>query len=683
MTTRVVTRRPESRIDFLSPLSVIPGFGPRRVEAMKAGGYFTLGDLLANFPLRYVDRSRVVPIGDLPSHQGNQATVAGEIGATRVERGRRPRLRIQVKDATGTMDALWFHGVPYLRKSMRTGMRLVLTGTVGYYRGPQMIHPISETLRKDRDAPDVPFMPRYCLTNAMREAGITQNVLLKGVRWVLDHLRNYPRTIPAAVEKEKGFPPLSQCYRELHLPSDLSQLERYRSRIRYEELYHLAIQLQWSRRKFALPGRSMKPGELYERFREGLPFALTNDQREAIDRLHEDSAGDRRMHRLLQGDVGSGKTLVAFCACLPALNEGRQVVWMTPTEVLADQTARVVGQWLDRLGLSWGTLTGGMAAVDRQKTLTGLARGTTRVVVGTHALLAQSVRCAALSMIVIDEQHKFGIRQRLLLQEKEPTSDLLLMSATPIPHTLAGSLYGDLDVVTLRSRPFGRPAVSTHLVPEAKQDDMQDFLMDQVRTHRRQIFYVTPRVDAEESEDGWSKSSARKTFDRLRASTPAGIRLGLLHGRLGAAEKRSVLARFASGDIDLLVATTIVEVGVDVGGAGILVVEDAECFGLSQLHQLRGRIGRDGRRGYCFLLTNSGPESEARKRLQFFRGEHDGFAVAEADLRLRGPGEVLGVRQTGWDDLKLADMVRDASLFRQIRQTIEALAADSPAKLHH
>jgi ATP-dependent DNA helicase RecG len=650
----------------------VPGLGAKRVAALQESGLSTVRDLLYHFPRRYIDRSTVVPLGRIASCRDRECTVVGTVTRTRVERGRQTRFRIQVSDDTGTLDVLWFHGVPYFRRTIHTGARLCLTGKVSRYGTFQMVHPLMERVGAKSKGPELPFLPVYPVSMAMREVNFQQKSLVKAIEWCLDNLKHYPRVLPRAIEEKKGFPALAECLRQLHFPDDPTRLEPYRERLRYEELYQVALTLRWTRRKFALPGRPMCPGGLVDTVRGSLPFPLTPDQDRALAVLLEDAGSGTRMHRLLQGDVGCGKTIVALLACLPALNEGCQVAWLSPTEVLARQSHRVIARWLEVIGVTPALLTGAMPAAERRETLGGLRSGDVRVVVGTHALIQEGVAFRTLGMTVIDEQQRFGVEQRLALQEKDPAADFLLMSATPIPQTLAQTLYGDLEVVTIRHRPAGRTSVSTHLVPESKRGDMEEFIGARI-AEGAQVFHIVPRIEQSDPDD--EVRDAATVASELRGGPLGSVAVGMVHGRMGAGEVEREMRAFAEGATKLLVATTVVEVGVDVPAATIMVVENAERFGLCQLHQLRGRVGRGGDRAYCFLLARETAGGVAAERLRRFCRTHDGFEIAELDLSLRGPGEVLGSRQAGWDDLRMADIVRDAGLFREINQELSSLLA--------
>jgi ATP-dependent DNA helicase RecG len=662
----------DSRLDFLSPVSLVPGLGPKRATALRESGIDTIGRLLHHFPLRYVDRSTITPIFDLYKYGSVTRTIVGTITKTRVERGRSARLRVRITDDSGDMEALWFHGVPFFRKSLHTGMRVLCTGAVKLSPAAGvslMFHPMIESISGDRRLPEILFLPQYPLTLAMHDAHLGQKALLKAMQWSLDNVKHWPQALPGGLELEKQFPPLEHCIREMHFPSDPAAQPRFKARIIYEELYRLAVALVWNKRKFAQPGRSLNAGALADSFRKLLPFALTEEQERAIDVLLADARSTLRMHRLLQGDVGSGKTVAAFFACLPAFNEGFQAAWLVPTEALAQQAFSVLAPWCEKLGVAIDMLRGGIAMEKKKRILESCSTGRVQCVIGTHALLQPSVVFKKLGMIVIDEQHKFGAAQRLALQEKDRAADFLLMSATPIPQTLAQTAYGDLDIVSICGLPPGRMPVKTNCVPLHKRSAMETFVRGEILARGVQVFWVVPRIEKDDESD--SIKNAESVYDVLSKGVFSGLQCSIVHGRVEPAEQQRRMEEFKQGTIKALVATTIIEVGIDVPNASIMIVENAERFGLAQLHQLRGRVGRSSKQSYCFLLANDTENQAARQRLVYFCSHHDGFEIAEMDLRMRGPGEVIGWRQSGADDLLMGDIIRDAELFREILNEVE------------
>ncbi len=647
--------------------------GPKRTAAMLESGVETVGDILYRLPLRYVDRSVITPLGKMKEYIDSNCTVSGVVEAVRFEKGRKPRFIALLTDNTGSVELIWFRGLPYYRKTIRKGMRLVVSGKTTFFKTFQMVHPVVEILSASTTSEAViPILPLYGLTDAMREAGIGQQFMRNTIRWIFDNCRHFPQTLPQNIEKRRNLPSLAESLLNLHFPRPHTDMERFKERLKFEELYRLAISLHHSRRSFFRPGRPLSAGGLAEQFIGSLPFSLTHDQKSAIDTLLADIASPRRMHRLLQGDVGSGKTVVAFCAALPSLNEGLQVVWMTPTEVLARQTWKRINEWLQPLGYSAELLVSSLKSGGNHEIRRRIASGEVRFVVGTHALLQPSVTFHNVGIFIIDEQHRFGARQRLMLHEKDRRADFLLMSATPIPQTLAQTLYSDLDLAAIRSLPPGRQPVATHIVPNSKRSEMERFIRERIASGSK-CYYIVPRIEKNEDEEEATNQlhDLETTFAELTGGVFRGIPAAYIHGKLDNIEKERILEDFSSGKILLLVATSVLEVGVDVPEASVIVIENSERFGLAQLHQLRGRVGRGREKSYCFLLTSDQAGTGAIERLKTFCKEHNGFEVAELDLKLRGPGEVAGYKQSGWDDLLYADIIRDAKLFADICREIE------------
>jgi ATP-dependent DNA helicase RecG len=659
-------------LDFLSPVSLIPGMGPKRLDAFNESGIETLGDLLYYFPRKYIDRTVITPCSDAADFINNTCTVSGTVETIRVEKGSRGRLRVLIKDSSGSIELLWFQGVQFFSKSIKKDSHIIATGKVGKFGHIQMVHPMIETVNNPSQLTGS-ILPVYSISTVMKEAGIQQKLLGKMVQWTLKNLKHYPQVLPDLIERQKSFPPLAECLYKIHFPDNLRALDTFLLRIKYEELYRLAINLRLSKRKFELPGRRLHAGSLSEKFRALLPFPLTEEQNKAITILYKDSQTDKRMHRLLQGDVGSGKTVVAMFSCLPALNDGFQIAWLTPTEVLARQTYNLLSHFFSQLGFTTELLKGGLAPSKKKTILGDIESGAIRCIVGTHAIIQSSVKFKNPGMFVIDEQHKFGAAQRLSLQEKDLAADFLLMSATPIPQTLAKTLYGDLEIVTLEKGPAGRLPVSTHIVPETKRYAMEEFVLGQIQKENTQVYYVVPRIEKDDDFENAPVKDVETTFKALThgvfSSTPAAF----LHGKMSADEKEKIMDNFASGISKLLVATSVIEVGLDIPNATIIIIENAERFGLAQLHQLRGRVGRGSKKSFCFLLSSKSTDEKAIERLSIFCKHHDGFKIAEMDLEFRGPGQITGFKQSGWDDLLMADIVKDAPIFREIQQNLDII----------
>lgn len=658
-------------LDFLSPVSCIPGMGPKRIKALAESGIENIGEFLYNFPHRYIDRSEIVPLQRIRDFSGRICTVRGKVISVRLEYGRKQRLKMHLKDESGTIELVWFRGIQYYSKGFKD-TDVIVTGKVIYYGHFQMVHPIIEKISGNEKTPQLKFVPRYSITKTMQEAGIQQKLIIKAVSWCLKNLKHFPRVLPEIIENKKGFPPLQQCLNEIHFPSDISRLEYYKERIGYETLYRIVLDVKLSKRRFFLPGRSMSAGNLPRRFKKLLPFDLTEDQSRAIAELYKDAGSNKRMHRLLHGEVGSGKTLVAFFACFPALNEGYQVAWLAPTEVLARQTFNLISSWLFSLGYKAELLTGGFTVSKRQGILNLLSKGKIDFLVGTHALLQVSVVFKSLGMIVIDEQHKFGVQQRLALQEKGLASDFLLMSATPIPQTLAATFYGDLDITAICKCPLGRSPVFTYLVPDFKRTDMERFICEQISGGAR-VYYVVPRIDSDIETPDSEMRDLETVYHELKKNCFSTYSIQCIHGRMKSEQKQKIMIDFANGETDILVTTTVIEVGIDIPEATIMVIENADYFGLSQLHQLRGRVGRGNKKSYCFLLTTNKSNTYAQKRLSVFSKTNDGFKIAEMDLKYRGPGEMAGLKQSGWSDLLIAEILKKPDLFNEIQREIDQI----------
>lgn len=658
--------------DFLTHVGNVPGIGEKSVYALQQAGITTIGDLLQYFPRRYIDRSVLTPIAELGAHADACCCVVGTITRTRVQRGRRSRFRIWLQDATGTCEAMWFHHIQGMRSQLRKGKKIALTGTVSARYGVCMVHPLVEPLAGDQDRPAVAYLPVYPMTGAMKEARMSQKRLFDAIAWCLRHVEQYPQMLPRQLEAAHGFVSRRHCIRQLHMPDDPAALGPCIERLKYEELYALARELHFSRRRFAGNGRALAPGDMTARFERHCPFPLADEQKETIALLQREAAGPQRMHRLLHGDVGAGKTVVAFCAALPALDNGFQVAWMAPTEVLAAQTHAVISQWAQPLGLEVCLYTGRSAGAQRQRIAAALSAGQRLLVVGTHALAGDSLCFGRLGMCVIDEQHRFGVAQRIRLQHKDPRADFLLLSATPIPQTLCHTMYGDLKTVALHTGAWARRRhVTTHMVPAHKRRDMQAFVAEALAHGDSRAFYVVPRIEAD--DDG--ETNGLRDIETVQKDLAGGpckrIPMAVLHGRSGPEAQQEAVRGFAEGTVRFLLATTVIEVGVDVPDADIMVVENAQRFGLAQLHQLRGRVCRGTGRGYCFLVYDSDIGDAARQRLKYFCTDNDGFRIAEKDLQMRGPGELTGVRQSGWLALRFADMLRDAAAFKKIQAYID------------
>jgi ATP-dependent DNA helicase RecG len=669
------------------PVTALRGVGPRLADRLRRLGIRTAEDVLLHLPARYQDRSRVVPIGLL--RPGAEAQIEAEVVGAEVTASGRRFLLCRLRDASGALTLRFFHFSPAQQQLFeQTGTRLRCFGEVRQgYAGLEMIHP--ECRRLDPDTPPVSdrLTPIYPATAGLQQ--FTLRALAEQALAQLDAGALLPELLPPALRAQLQLPPVAEAVRLLHRPpSDASLAEldggRHpaRRRLAFEEL--LAHQLSLRRLRERMRRQAAPPlagdGGLSRRFLERLPFTLTGAQRRVLEEIAADLAQPRPMLRLLQGDVGSGKTVVAAVAALRAVETGAQAALMAPTELLAEQHYRGFQNWLSGLGVEVAWLTGRLAGRARRTLLERLAAGEIQIAVGTHALFQDRVSFAELALAIVDEQHRFGVHQRLALREKGRQGDRrphqLIMTATPIPRTLAMSAYADLDTSIIDELPPGRRPVKTVAAPDSRREDVIDRIRRACR-NGRQAYWVCPLI--EESETLQCQAAA-VTAERLTALLPE-LRIGLVHGRLPAADKEAAMAAFKAGALDLLVATTVIEVGVDVPNASLMIVENAERLGLAQLHQLRGRVGRGDTDSSCVLLYKPPLSSIAHARLAVLRECNDGFEIARRDLELRGPGEVLGTRQTGEQSLRVADLLRDGDLLNAARYAADRLLREHPDRV--
>ncbi|MDH5234083.1 MAG: ATP-dependent DNA helicase RecG [Gemmatimonadota bacterium] len=657
-----------------TPVHFLAGVGPRRAELLKRLNIFTARDLLFHIPHRYEDASTVTSIAKL--RVGDDATVIGTViskGILPTRKGLRV-FQAVVQDASGLIEAGW-PGQPWLDRQIQKGDVLLLSGPVRFFHGRQLSPREFVNLGADADG-----------TMGGRVLSVypaTEGLSFKLIRGLIDRhldalLPLVTEYLPAHLLAEAGVPALPEALRAVHRPTSVAEALAGRARLAYEELLFVHL-LQRRARAIAREARDgirfVRKKTLTTQLRKALPFALTGAQVRAVKEIVADMGTPTRMHRLLQGDVGSGKTVVALFAALLALENGYQVAFMAPTELLAEQHVRTIDHLLAPLGIIPVLVTGSRTVKERRLAATRLESGEPVIAVGTHALVQEGTRFARLGLAIIDEQHRFGVDQRRILGERGSGAekpDVLLMSATPIPRSLALTLYGDLDVSILDERPPGRKPITTALRPEHGRTRVLDFVARQLDAGR-QAYIVYPLI--EDSEKVTLKA-AKTAFEELTAGALKGRRVALLHGKLPAEEKDGIMRRFRDGALDALVSTTVIEVGIDVPNATVMLIEHPERFGLSQLHQLRGRVGRGAEESYCILLGDVSPE--AAERLQHFLDTEDGFAIARADLELRGMGDLFGERQSGVPTFKVADPLRDEELSEVARAGAERLLAEDP-----
>lgn len=649
-----------------TPVRYLKGVGPKTAERFEKLGILTLSDLLCHYPRRYLDFSKPYSIAEAPAD--TECVVKAEVFAKpggRILPGGRRMERITAGDDVSSLEITWFNN-PYAAQKLELGQEYYFQGIVtGGMLRRQMVNP---QVRTDAQVKSSPFEAVYPQTE-----GLTSSAIAKCVRQLLPHAELLPDPLPPEMLKKYRLLSKADAVRAIHCPATEEEAFAARRRLIYEEL--LVLQLGIGRMKnhgAASTGAPMKKADVSP-FWESLPFSPTGAQRRAVEEILTDMSGETSMNRLLQGDVGSGKTLVAAAAIWACIRAGYQAALLAPTEILASQHAENLNRLLSPFGMRAALLTGGMKAAARRTTLAAIRDDEADLIVGTHAILSEGVEFARLGLAVVDEQHRFGVRQRGLLAEKAANPHLLVMSATPIPRTLGLLMYGDLDISILDELPPGRKPVKTRCITGKKRADLYGFL-DREIDSGRQAYIVCPAIE----DAGGSGLNAVKSYyeDIAKAYLPD-RRVGLMHGKLKPKEKAEVMDDFKSGRLDALVSTTVIEVGVDVPNATVMVIENAERYGLSALHQLRGRVGRGAAESWCFLVSDNASES-VQKRLKFLCSTSDGFAVAQYDLETRGPGDFFGSRQHGLPTLQIADLMNDTRTLHAAQSEAVALLAEDP-----
>ena len=654
-----------------TPLQYLKGVGPRKAADLKKAGRLTVEDLLFRFPIRYEDRSRLQPIVSLKP--GQTAAISGEVLHASLQPTRRPGFRLfsaLVQDTSGQVQAVWPNQA-FLKDVIRAHQHLVLYGKVEYWgsRGLQITDPEFEILRDaDSDEPSTIHTGRIVPVYE-RTGSVTTNMQRRVVWQALAQLpAELFDPVPAEIGQREAWPTRRDALWQSHFPESTTPIEALnvfrtpaQRRLIFEDFFVFQAGLALRRQRNAEVRKALVPvvdDRVRQVARAVLPFKLTTGQRSALAEIVADMQKPWPMQRLLQGDVGAGKTIVALLAALVAMENGFQVAFMAPTEILAEQHFRTVTRWLAPTRFRVALLSGKITAAERRTLLPSIERGDTHLVVGTHALVQEHVKFRSLALAVIDEQHRFGVLKRATLAAKGLHPDVLVMTATPIPRTLALTECGDMEVSVIRGLPPGRKPVKTLVKPDSRRDDVYQLVRKEIEAGR-QAYVIYPLVEESEKID---LKAATAMAEHLARNVFPDLKVALLHGRMKGDEKDRVMRAFAAGELHILVSTTVVEVGVDVPNATVMVIEHAERFGLSQLHQLRGRVGRGGHESVCVLLYQSPWSDEARERLKAMSETNDGFVIAERDLHLRGPGDFFGTRQSGLPQLRAGDLTRDADL---------------------
>ena len=660
----------------------LPGVGPNRKKMLNEElGIKTFGDLLGYFPYKYVDRSRLYSISELNSEMPYVQVRGRILSYETFENGpRRERVVAHFSDGFGVMDLTWFSGGKGIKQRYQAGKDYVVFGKPTVFNGRyNIIHPDIDPA-SELQLDDMGMQPYYNTTEKMKKMGLTSHAIEKLTRNLLEKLKEeIAETLPDFMTKRLQLCSRDQALRIIHYPRNHQELERARVRLKFEELFFVQLNIV----RYASDHRRKYRGYVFNRigdcfngfYHNHLPFALTEAQKRVLREIRKDVCSGRQMNRLLQGDVGSGKTLVALMAMLIALDNGFQACIMAPTEILAEQHLATIREFLDGMDISVELLTGIVKGKKRQDVLDHLLDGSLQILVGTHAVIEDTVQFARLGMVIVDEQHRFGVAQRAKLWTKSANPPhVLVMTATPIPRTLAMTLYGDLDVSVIDELPPGRKPVMTQHVFDSQLSALYQSIRRQLQ-QGRQAYIVFPLIEESEKMD---LKNLEEGYETLRQAFPE-LAFSKVHGRMKAKEKEEEMQRFLRRESQIMVATTVIEVGVNVPNASVMVILDAQRFGLSQLHQLRGRVGRGADQSYCILVTSRKLSDDTRKRIDIMCDTNDGFRIAEADLKLRGPGDLEGTQQSGVAfDLKIADIARDGQLVQLARDEAQRVIDDDP-----
>lgn len=667
------------------PIEYLKGVGPKKGELLKKElGIFTLRDLLLHFPFRYIDKTQFHRIRELGENSG-QVQLKGVLRRLTVAGGgRKRRLVGRLRDETGAIDLVWFTGIHWIEKSLIVGKEYVIFGRVNAFRNQLSIpHPEIEEVSSDNTKKAATFAPVYPSTEKLNTKGLDAKNRRRLMKNLLEKLNplDVPENLPAYFLEKFRFPKRYDALKMIHFPKDQVALKAARNRLKFEELFFLQLRLLQikRRRKNAIKGYHFeKIGDHFNQFyNEKLPFELTGAQKRVLKEIRRDLRLGIQMNRLLQGDVGSGKTMVGLMTMLMALDNGFQACLMAPTEILAQQHYNSISQYVEGLGIRIAFLSGSVKGKKRKELLKLLAQGELHILIGTHALIEEPVKFKNLGLAITDEQHRFGVAQRAKLWKKSSPypPHVLVMTATPIPRTLAMTLYGDLDVSVIDELPPGRKPVTTQHKTENHRMRVIGFMRQEI-AKGRQVYVVYPLIEESEKLD---LQNLEEGYEALSREFPApDYQISVVHGRMKPADKDYEMQRFQKGETQIMVATTVIEVGVNVPNASVMVIENTERFGLSQLHQLRGRVGRGAEQSYCILMSSFKLSQESKERIQTMVRTNNGFEIAEADLRLRGPGNIEGTQQSGIINFRIADLAHDGRILQTAREVAARILDDDP-----
>ncbi len=659
-------------------IEYLKGVGPKRADLLKKELHiFTFKDLILFFPFRYIDRSRFYKIAEIKGEMP-QVQLKGKIITVKmIGEARKKRMVAVFSDGTGEIELVWFKGIKFLKHSITVGKELIVFGKPTLFNGKYNIaHPETEPIEKEIEFEKIGLQPVYSSTEKLNNSGLSSRNIWKLQRTLCEQIsKMIPETLSQQILDDNKLIGREEAIKQLHVPSEVNLLKKAIFRLKFEELFFLQLKLlrlKINQQKSVVGLNFNKVGNYFNDFyNHQLEFELTSAQKRVIKEIRKDCGTGLQMNRLLQGDVGSGKTIVAFMSMLMAIDNGFQACMMAPTEILAQQHYESISQQLNQLGLNAGLLTGSTKQSERKELFEKLENGEIHILIGTHALIEDNVKFKQLGLVVIDEQHKFGVAQRAKLWNKNDTAPhILIMTATPIPRTLAMTVYGDLDVSKIDEMPPGRKPIKTVHYFDSQRLKLFGFLEKEI-AKGRQIYIVYPlieeseKLDYKDLQDGYE--SIVRRFPRPK------YQVSILHGKMKPQDKEFEMNRFVKGQTQIMVSTTVIEVGVNVPNASVMVIESAERFGLSQLHQLRGRVGRGADQSYCILMTSYKLSNDSKKRLETMVRTNDGFEIAEVDMQLRGPGDMEGTRQSGILNLKLSDLTKDGAILSKARDVAKSV----------
>ena len=659
-----------AQTDLNTPIKYIRGVGPKRATALATAGIDTVNDLLHYYPRRYLDRTTVKSIHELK--KGDQATMVGTVEVCGERQARKRKLfQVVLSDGTGMITLVWFNGVKYIKNAVQKGDRLAIHGKVEFYNGFQIVHPDFDKLDSDADPINTgTIIPLYPLTAELKKVRIDHRSFRRIIKENEEMFSIIEDHFEESVLSEQKLIPLQTALQHIHFPESRKNLLAAMERLKFDEHFFLQLLMALRKKSYEKIGTNAltKSGPHVQQIETELGFELTAAQQKVIQEIRIDIARPQAMNRLLQGDVGSGKTIVAILVAAAAVANGVQVAVMAPTEILAHQHFESFKNQLNKVHISCALLVGKQKVTERKQILEAVKDGKINVVIGTHALIQAEVEFKNLGFVVVDEQHRFGVVQRGILLQKGSHPHLLAMTATPIPRTMAITYHGDMDLSIIDEMPKDRKPVITKIVKEDRLQNVYKFIREEVQAGR-QCMVVYPLVEETEKSD---LAAATEGFEALQ-NIFKGIKIGLIHGRMKKEEKDAIMDAYAKNEINILVSTTVIEVGIDIPNASVMLIEHAERFGLTQLHQLRGRVGRGSSKSYCILVERNIRDT-SRKRLAIMEKTNNGFVIADEDLKMRGPGKFFSTEQSGFFKHKIADMVTDGAIIRKAREVAQTIA---------